>query len=335
MDGVPYPQPLAGPEPQYVPWGVLLVKPIGHPPSPMPPRAAGQRSRAYPTFLRVLRRGRYGLPGGGAKPLRLGLSPASSVGPLLPALPSCCVGCGGGFSGRLLATPGRGACVRFPATPGWEPPPVLAGGPSPLLADGPGCGSPPLLVGVLWCCWGSGLCHSWLRFAGLWGVVVVGGPLLSGCGSWVGVPLPLLAEGPGCGLLPLLAGGFRWCWWWVAPRHSWLGVMGAVRRHSWVGSAGRGSGRFRWVGLGLGAGFPVLCVFVVRRVRVVSVLVCVLCVRGGGVGMGVSPVRVGVCVCACVVCGGWFPRLGLAAGVGVGVAGVCCGSSLATPGGGS
>ena len=32
MDGVPYPQPLAGPEPQYVPWGVLLVRPIGHPP---------------------------------------------------------------------------------------------------------------------------------------------------------------------------------------------------------------------------------------------------------------------------------------------------------------
>ena len=27
---VPYPQPLAGPEPQYVPWGVLLVRPIGH-----------------------------------------------------------------------------------------------------------------------------------------------------------------------------------------------------------------------------------------------------------------------------------------------------------------
>ena len=34
MDGVPYLQPLAGPEPQYVPWGVLLVRPIGHPPRP-------------------------------------------------------------------------------------------------------------------------------------------------------------------------------------------------------------------------------------------------------------------------------------------------------------
>ena len=46
MDGVPYPQPLTGQEPQYVPWGVLLVGPIGHPPKPVPPRAAGQGSRA-------------------------------------------------------------------------------------------------------------------------------------------------------------------------------------------------------------------------------------------------------------------------------------------------
>ena len=81
------------------------------------------------------------------------------------------------------------------------------------------------------------------------------------------------------------------------------------------------SAGFRW-------GFPVLRVFVARRV-----LVCALCVCGGGVGVGVSS----VCVGACVACGGWFPWLGLAAGVGVGVvvAGVCCGRSLATPGGGS
>ena len=71
---------------------------------------------------------------------------------------------------------------------------------------------------------------------------------------------------------------------------------------------------------------PVMCVFVAWRV-----LVCTLCVCGGGVGVGVSSVFVG----ACVVCGGWFPWLGLAAGVGVGVAGVCCGWSLATPGVGS
>ena len=110
-----------------------------------------------------------------------------------------------------------------------------------------------------------------------------------------GVPLvlvvgglsPLLAEGFGCGSPPLLGG-----------------------------SAGRGGGRFCVVGWGLGAGFPVLCLLVARRMRVVSVLVCVLCVRGGSVGVGVSTVRVGVRVRACVVCGGWFPRLGLAAGSG-------------------
>ena len=59
MDGVTYPQPPAWPELQYVPWRVLLVRPIGHPPRPVPPRAAEQRSRAYPILLRVLRWGRY------------------------------------------------------------------------------------------------------------------------------------------------------------------------------------------------------------------------------------------------------------------------------------
>ena len=68
MDGVPYPQPLAGLEPQYVPWGLLLVRPIGHPPRPVPPRAADQWSRAYPTVLRVPRLGRYGHRGGPQTP---------------------------------------------------------------------------------------------------------------------------------------------------------------------------------------------------------------------------------------------------------------------------
>ena len=59
------------------------------------------------------------------------------------------------------------------------------------------------------------------------------------------------------------------------------------------------------VSAGFGGGFPVLRVFVARRV-----LVCVLCVCGGGVGVGVSPVSVG----ACVACGGLFPWLGLVEG---------------------
>ena len=110
---------------------------------------------------------------------------------------------------------------------------------------------------------------------------------------------------------------------------SWLRVLVAFPRHSWLESADPGGGRFRGVRWGVSRG---VCVCGAARVRAVSVLVCVSCVRGGGVGVGVSPVCVGVCACVCV-CGGWFPRLGLAAGVGVGVAGVCCGWSLATPGG--
>ena len=120
---------------------------------------------------------------GAPKPLRLGPSPASPVGPFRPTPSFHCVGCGAGFpvspgwagvvvvGGRLLASPGRFACVRVLASPGCGSPPEAAGGPSPLLAEGLGCGSPPLLAGVLWCWWGGGLRHPWLRSASLWGVV--------------------------------------------------------------------------------------------------------------------------------------------------------------------
>ena len=64
------------------------------------------------------------------------------------------------------------------------------------------------------------------------------------------------------------------------------------------------------VSAGFGGGFPVLRLFVARRV-----LVCVLCVCGGSVGVGVSSVCVGACVGAC---GGLFPWRGVAAGVSVG-----------------
>ena len=53
---------------KYMPWEVLLVRPIGHPPRPVPPRAASQRSEAYPTSLRVLRWRRYGHQGGPRTP---------------------------------------------------------------------------------------------------------------------------------------------------------------------------------------------------------------------------------------------------------------------------
>ena len=181
-DGVPYPQPLAGPKPQYVPWGVLLVRPIGHPRRPVPPRVTDQRSWRYPTLLRVLRWGRY-VHLGAPQTSEVGSLVCVSSGPVSSRPPCRCVVCGGGFpvsprwdwvvvvGERLLATPSRVACVRVPATPGRGSAPVAAGGPSPLLAEGLGFRSPPLLAGVLWCWWGVGLRHSWLRSADLWGVV--------------------------------------------------------------------------------------------------------------------------------------------------------------------
>ena len=148
MDGVPYPQPLAGPEPQYVPWGVLLVRPIGHPPRPVPPRAADQRSRAYPTLLRVLRWGRYGHRGEPQTP-EVGSLACVSRGPFLSRPPILLCGLRWWVSGlswagwwwweAFFAFSGRVACVR--------------------VSTSPGCGSPSVCVFVArcvraWClCW--------------------------------------------------------------------------------------------------------------------------------------------------------------------------------------
>ena len=187
IDRVPYPQPLAGLKPQYVPWEVLLVRPIGHPPGPVPPPAADQQCQAYPTLLLVLRRTDMVTGGGGQTP-EVGCLACNPVGPLPLVPPSRCVGCHGGSSatpgwgavvvvgGRLLATPGCGACVCVPATPGWGSPTMVAGGPSPLLGEGIVCGSPPLLGRVRWWCWRGGpspllaeVCwfvHFWLTVLG-------------------------------------------------------------------------------------------------------------------------------------------------------------------------
>ena len=51
---------------------------------------------------------------------------------------------GGECSSPLLA---EGPLVRFPATPGWGPLAAVVCGRLPLLAAGPGRGSPPLLAG--------------------------------------------------------------------------------------------------------------------------------------------------------------------------------------------
>ena len=120
MDGVPYPQPLAGHGPQYVLWAVLLVRPVGHSPRLVPPLAADQQSQAYPSLLRVLRWGRYGHRGGTqtpeAGPLACVPRWLLSSRPHPPAVLASVVG-----PSPLLAW------VRFPATPGLGPVVVLGG----------------------------------------------------------------------------------------------------------------------------------------------------------------------------------------------------------------
>ena len=163
MDGVPYPQPLAGPEPQYVPWGVLLVRPIGHPPRPVPPRAADQRSRAYPTLLRVLRWGRYGHRGGPQTP-EVGFLACVPRGPFSSRPPFRCAVCGG----------------WCPVSPGWGGG-GGGGGVSLFLAVLLACVSPPPLVVVrrrCVCLWrgacARGVCVGvWCVVCGVWCAVVV------------------------------------------------------------------------------------------------------------------------------------------------------------------
>ena len=242
--------------------------------------------------------------GGAPSPPRLGPSPAFLVGPFRPAAffslcglwwwdshlswvgwvaggggaaprhswPSCLCACsrhswlrlaagGGGWS---LATPGCGSWVWLPATPGWGPL-LLVGGWAFAVVGG-----------------GVGLCDSWLGSADLSGPVprfrlrVLGGRSLAtpGLGPWVRSPAT-----PGCGA--------RWCWWWVAPRHSWLRVPGAVPCHSWLGSADCGGGRLRGVGWEVSR---VVCVCGAARA------LCALCVCGCGVGVGVSAIGVGAYV---------------------------------------
>ena len=140
-------------------------------------------------------------------------------------------------------------------------------GPSPLLAEVAVCYCPPLLAGFLLPVVVGVPGHSWLRVPGAvpcrsWLSFAVGG---GGCSS------PLLAEGPGCGSPPLLAGvrwrrwclvcgvwcrvcglwcaavvccwGCGWCVVWLVPRHSWRRFLCATPRHSWLGFAAGGGGR--------------------------------------------------------------------------------------------
>ena len=210
LDGVPYPQPLAGPEPQYVPWGVLLVRPIGHPPRPVPPRAADQRSRAYPTLLRVLR--------WGPQTPEVGSLACVSRGPFSSRPPFRWVVCGGGF----------------PVSPGWGGG-GGGGGVSLFLAVLLVCVSPPPLVVVrrrCVCLW-RGACARGVC-VGVWCVV---------CGVWCAA----MVCWSGCGwcvvwLVPRHSWRRFLC---ATPHHSWLGFAagGGVRfpaTPGWGFAAGSG-----------------------------------------------------------------------------------------------
>ena len=194
--------------------------------------------------------------------------------------------------------------MLLPATPGWVSLPVVVGGPRHSWLGSAGGGGVWCVVCGVWCvaCGGGVLVALWLV-----------------CGV-VG-PSPLLAEVPVCYSPPLLA-GFRCRWWWAVPATPGWGPLAAVvcgvccvavvcwwgcgwcvvwlgPRHSWRRFL-CATPRHSWLG------FP-----------------------AGGGGRS-PPLLAGVRWRRwCVVCGVWRWCVG---GV---VAGVWCGWSLATPGGGS
>ena len=304
--------------------------------------AAGGCGRSPPLLAGVCRR-RWCLVCGGGVLVGLWLV-CGVVGPspLLAEVPVC-------YSPPLLAGFRFRWCWAGPAIPGWG-----------LLAA--------LLCGV-WCVavvcwWGCGWCvvwlvprHSWRRFLCAtprhsWLGFAAGGggrspPLLAGvrlrrwcvvCGVWC----VAVVCGWGCG----------WCVVWLVPRHSWRRFLCATPRHSWLGFASGGGGRsppllagvrwrrccvvcgvWRWCVAGVVAGVWCgwslatpgggSCVLLPATPGWVSLPVVVGGPRhswlGSACGGGVW----------CVVCGVWRWCVG---GV---VAGVWCGWSLATPGGGS
>ena len=287
----------------------------------------------------------------------------------------CCVVCGvwrwcvggvvaGVWCGWSLATPGGGSCVLLPATPGWVSLPVVVGGPrDSWLGSACGGGVWCVVFGVwrwcvggvvagVWCGWslatpGGGSCvllpatpgwvslpvvvggprHSWLGSVGgvaVWCVVCGGGVLV---GLWLvcGVvgPSPLLAEVPVCYSPPLLA-GFRCRWWWAVPATPGWGPLAALLCGVWCVAL------VCWWGCGWRVVWLVprypgggSCVLLPATPGWVSLPVVVGGPRHSWLGSACGG------SVWCVVCGVWRWCVG---GV---VAGVWCGWSLATPGGGS
>ena len=86
MDNVPYPQLLSGQELQYVPWGVLLVRPIGHPPGRCHHGPLTNGPLRIPPYC-VSSGGADTVTGGGPKLLRPGPLRASPFGVSCPDPP--------------------------------------------------------------------------------------------------------------------------------------------------------------------------------------------------------------------------------------------------------
>ena len=280
-----------------------------------------------------------------------------------PGCSSLCLSSAGACSvagvwcGWSLATSGGGSCVLLPATPGWVSLPVVVGGPRHSWVGSAGGGGVwrwcvgGVVAGV-WCGWslatpGGGSCvllpatpgwvslplvvggprHSWLGSAcggGVW-CVVCGGGVLVGLWRVCGVvgPSPLLAVVPVCYCPPLLA-GFRCRWWWAVPATPGWGPLAAVVCGVWCVVCGGG----------VLVGLFWCVVWLVPRHSWRRFLCATprhswlgFAAAGGGRS---PPLLAGVRLRRwCVVCGVWRWCVG---GV---VAGVWCGWSLATPGGGS
>ena len=265
--------------------------------------------------------------------------------------------------------------MLLPATPGWVSLPVVVGGPRHSWLRSPGAvprhswlgsaGGGGVWWGCGWCvvwlvprhCWRRFLCatprHSWLGFAaggGVrfpatpgWGLLaaVVRGVWCVVCGVWCVAVVCWW----GCG----------WCVVWLVPRHSSRRFLCATPRHFWLGFAAGGGGRSspllaevsgrRWCVLRLW----LVCGVVGPSPLLAEVPVCYSppllagfrCLwwcavpRHSWLGFRCRQWRV-VCGVWCVVCGVWCVVCGVWRWcVGGVVAGVWCGWSLATPGGGS
>ena len=182
------------------------------------------------------------------------------------------------------------------------------------FAAGGGGRSPPLLAGVRW--------RWWCVVCGVWRWCVGGVVAGVWCGWSLATPgggsCALLPATPGWVSLPLVVGG---------PRHSWLGSVGGVA--VWCVVCGGGVLVGLWLVCGVVGPSPLLAEVPVCYSP--PLLAGFRCRWWWAVPAtpGWSSLAAVVCGVWCVVCGVWRWCVG---GV---VAGVWCGWSLATPGGGS